>query len=152
MLDDSYRKQRRTIILIASGFDEDSTVICLKYLRQAGLPVKLVGLTAGSITGEHGLIVRPDCSLESLDQEDKPYLIVVPGKVESTKSILADPRFHKMIQSLARQHGSLAIMRSAEAAFGQAGWPGLLSRPYVLRQGKLDTVRFARCLVEVAQD
>ena len=152
MLDDSYRRQRSTIILITTGFDEDSTVICLKYLRQAGVPVKLVGLTAGSITGEHGLIVRPDCSLESLDQEDEPYLIVVPGKVESTKSILADPRFHKMIQSLPQQHGLLAIMRSAESAFGQAGWPGLLSRPFVLRQGKLETSRFADRLVEVAQD
>ena len=150
MSENGFHEQRSTIILITSGFDEDSTVVCLKYLRQAGVPVKLVGLTAGSIIGEHGLMVRPDCSLESLSQE-KSYVIVVPGKVRSTNKFLADPRFYKMIQSLPEQGGSLAIMRSAEAAFSDAGWPGLLSRPYVLRQGSSETLIFAGRLVEEAQ-
>lgn len=151
MSDDSYPKQRSTIILITSGFDEDATVICLKRLRQAGVPVKLVGLTRGTVTGEHGLTVRPDLSLESLSQEEESYLIVVPGKTESAKSILADPRFHKMIQALPQQDGLLAIMRSAEAAFIRSGWPGLLSQPYVLLQGKSETARFAGRLVEAAE-
>jgi len=142
------RKQDNTVIMITSGFEEESTVTCLKRLRKAGLNVKLVGLTARPVVGAHGLIVRPDCSLEELDGESDPRLMVIPGHRESAEKLLADPRFHRLFQATAANDGHIGIMRTAEAAFGRAGLPEMLSGPQCLRQGSMDTSTFSQRLAD----
>ena len=145
------RKQENTIIMITSGFEEESTVICLKRLRKAGLNVKLVGLTARPVVGAYGLIVRPDCSLGELEGQIDPQLMVIPGHEESAEKLLADPRFHRLFQATATNDGHVGIMREAESAFGRAGLPEMLSAPHCLRQGTMDATAFTQSLADVTR-
>jgi putative intracellular protease/amidase len=140
------QKKSRTIIIIASGFEEESTVICLKRFRSAGLNVKLVGLTARPVIGAHGLVVRPDCSLEELDGDRVLELMIVPGNEKSAEVLLADPRFHRLFRVTVANLGHIGIMRSAETAFGRAGLTEILSTPRCLRQGNMDVNTFSRKL------
>jgi len=142
------RKQSRTIIMITSGFEEESTIICLKRLRRAGLNVKLVGLTTHHVVGAHGLTVRPDCSIGDLEGKNDPQLMVIPGYEESAEKLLADPRFHRLFQATAANKGYIGIMRAAETAFGRAGLPDMLSDSHCLRQGKVDTTTFSQSLAD----
>lgn len=143
---DKRHKHDKSIIIITSGFEEESTVVCLKRFRSAGLNVKLVGLTARPVVGAHGLVVRPDCSLEQLDDNGEPRLIVIPGYEKSVEKLLADPRFHRLFEATVANDGRIGIMRTAEAAFGQAGLIDLLAAPHCLRQGTMDAVSFSRDL------
>lgn len=147
----NHQKQHNTIIMITSGFEEESTVICLKRLRRAGLRVKLVGLTARPVVGAHGLIVRPDCSLGELEEESDPRLMVIPGYEESAEKLLADPRFHRLYQATAANEGHVGILRAAESAFGRAGLPEMLSAPHCLRQGTMDTTTFSQSLADAVR-
>ena len=144
----TWQKQNRTIILITSGFEEESTIICLKSLRSAGLHVKLVGLTARPVVGAHGLVVRPDCSLEQLNRENEPQLLIIPGCEKSVEKLLADPRFHRLCQATIAKDGQIGIMRSAETAFGHAGLTDILSVPQCLRQGTMDNYTFSQGLAD----
>jgi putative intracellular protease/amidase len=141
-------KKDQTIIMITSGFEEESTVICLKQLRRAGLKVKLVALTAGMITGIHGLTVRPDCSLGELSVEGRLRLMIIPGCQESTEMLLTDPRFHRLFTALAANKGRVAVMRTAENAFGRAGLPEMLAEPHCVRQGNEGEESFIQCLID----
>lgn len=145
-----YSKQdrNRTIIIITSGFEEESTVICLKQFRLAGLDVKLVGLTARPVVGAHGLVVRPDCSLGELGGDLQTNLLIIPGYEKNAEKLLADPRFHRLFQATIANGGHVGIMHSAEIAFDHAGLKDMLSAPQCLRQGKMDVITFSRDLAE----
>lgn len=145
------KKQGRSLILITSGFEEESTIICLKRLRRAGLNVKLIGLTAHPVVGAHGLVVRPDCSIGDLEGKNDPQLMVIPGNEESAEKLLADPRFHRLFQATAANEGHIGIMRAAEPAFGRAGLPEMLSDPHCLRQGTTDTTAFSQSLLDATR-
>lgn len=144
----SKQDRNRTIILITSGFEEESTVICLKQFRLAGLEIKLVGLTARPVVGAHGLVVRPDFSLEELEGLREPGLMIIPGHEKSAEKLLADPRFHRLFQATVENDGHVGIMRTAETAFGQAGLAEILSTPQCLRQGKMDARTFCQDLAD----
>lgn len=145
------KKQSRNLIMITTGFEEESTIICLRRLRQAGLNVKLVGLTARHVIGACGLVVRPDCSISDLEGKNDPQLMVIPGYEESAEKLLADPRFHRLFQATVANDGYIGIMRAAETAFGRAGLPEMLSGPHCLRQGSTDTITFSQSLADATK-
>jgi hypothetical protein len=140
-------RQDNTIILITSGFEEESTVFCLKQLRQQGLKVDLVGLTAHSVTGAYGIKVKPDYSLGSLENEYRPRLVVIPGGRKSAETLLADPRIHRLVAAATADRGYLAVLRSAEPAFVYTGMEKFLSGPNVVIQSALDIDTFISQLV-----
>jgi len=141
-------KEDSILILITSGFEEESTVLSLKHLRQQGLKVDLVGLTAHSVTGAYGINVKPDYSLGSLEKENKPRLVVIPGGRKNAETLLADPRIHRLVAAATADGGYLAVLRSAEPAFVHTGMEQLLSAPNVVIQSALDIDTFIGQLVE----
>ena len=141
--------QDTTIILINSGFEEESTITWLKRLRGLGLEAKLVGLTAGLLQGLNGLIVRPDMTLDGLETQKGCRLIVLPGSTESTRSMLADPRVHQLFAATTGAGGQVAVMGDAEEAFVQAGLLDFLADSAVKVQGGQDTAAFVNHLVHL---
>ena len=141
--------QHTALILISSGFDEESIVACLKKLRGSGLEAKLVGQTAGLLVGGHGLTVRPDMTLGSLESQKGYRLVVLPGSAQSTRPMLADPRVHQLFSETTRAGGQVAVMGTAEAAFVQAGLLDFLTGAGVVVQGGLDTTYFVNQLVHL---
>lgn len=140
----------RILILIAPGFAEGATVVCLERLREAGLPVSLVGLSAGLFTGRHGLTVRPDCSLDQLSLAIPQRLVIVPGGSQSTTSLLSDPRVHQLLSVTLESSGYVVAMSSAESHLAQAGIPVPSQASRYIAQSNIELERFIHRLINIA--
>jgi len=117
----------KALILLAPDFREGTIVYCLERLRQAGVAVSLVGLSARMVKGLHGMVVRPDFSLGELISKmdtqssgcaDHP-LIIIPGGNACISALFADPRVHQLIQSALQKEGLVAAMPEAEKMLEQ---------------------------------
>lgn len=75
-------QNNRVLILLATGFEETAVVFCASQIREAGLPISLIGLSAGVLKGLHGLFIRPDYSLDQLLPETSYAGIIIPGSTQ----------------------------------------------------------------------
>ena len=108
-------------ILVAPGFEEAAVIYCLTQLRQAGLPVSLVGLMAGQIAGWHGLSICPDLTLDEVDAHEPMKLAVIPGGQQCATALLTDPRVHRLLHTLIAQEGRVGVMDTAIPVITQFG-------------------------------
>jgi putative intracellular protease/amidase len=121
------------LVLLAGGFEEKDVVTVTRTLRRAGLPVKLVGLTAGLVRGAYGLSLLPDATLSEVDAE-QPQAIVVPGGLHSSHHLRADPRVHALLGRVVTQGSYVVALASADSVLHQAGvWP---ERPEPATEGQ----------------
>lgn len=124
-------RTQRGLVLVADGFDEPATICCVRTFRDAGLAIALVGLPGGPVTGNRGITLHPDMSLDRALQEDTATLIVIPGGRRSAMALLTDPRVHHLMQATAASGGKVAVLgRAVEGA------ERLLRVPWI-RQGTL---------------
>lgn len=124
-------------ILLAPGFEEGSAIYCLDRLREAGILVSLVGLSAGLISGAHGVTVRPDRTLGQTSTLTPPYMVLVPDGKKSVTALLADPRVHRLLTATIENNGNIAAMPAA-AAMLENGGIGLKIPPLIPFTGSLD--------------
>lgn len=113
--------RNRVYILVAPGFEEAAVIYCLTQLRQAGLPVSLVGLMAGQIAGWHGLSICPDLTLDEVDAHEPMKLAVIPGGQQCATALLTDPRVHRLLHTLIAQEGRVGVMDTAIPVITQFG-------------------------------
>lgn len=146
------RKPPAALILISAGFEEESTITCMKELRSSGAEAKLVGLTSGLLVGARGLTVRPDVTVAGLESRKGYRLVLVPGCTQSTRTLLADPRVHQLFAATAGEGGRVAVMSPAETAFAQAGFLDSLTEAAVMFQGEQDTAEFIKQLVHLTAE
>jgi len=139
--------KNQVFILLAVEFDELETVYCLKRFREAGLPVTLVGLSAGLIKGSHGLVVRPDCSLDQIPANQIGRLVVVPGSKMCSTSLMSDPRVHRLLNANLEAGSYVAALAPAEAVLTQVGFPPLSLAAFFVRQESRDLGEFATELI-----
>ena len=124
------------LVLVADGFEEETTIACVRSLRDAGMAAALVGLTAGPVTGSRGITVQSDLSLEQVRAGATPTLIILPGGRRSTAAMLADPRVHRLAEATAANGGQIVVLRPAvEGAERFLGVP-------LVRQGELPVEEF----------
>jgi putative intracellular protease/amidase len=109
------------LILLAQDFREGTTVFCLERLRQAGISVSLVGLSARLIRGYHGMAVKPDFSIEQLPGAVNYRLVIIPEGKACVSALLADPRVHQLIETTLHNRGLVAVMPDAEVMLEQSG-------------------------------
>ncbi len=108
----------KVIILLAPGFGEGEAIYCLDRLREAGVSVLLVGISAGLISGAHGLTVRPDCTLGQLTAVPSPQIVLIPDGKQSIMALLADPRVHRLLAATLNNNGTIAAMPVAASILG----------------------------------
>lgn len=144
--------QRRILILLAPGFEEGPIVYCLDRMREAGLPVSLVGPSPRWIRGIHGISVRTDYSLEQLEPQIPHQLIVVSGGRQHIASLLADPRVRDLFQSVQESKGHVAATLSAESPLVQAGIHTLSHDSLFVQHGKMSVDEFANRLIEMVSE
>ncbi|MCZ7674279.1 MAG: DJ-1/PfpI family protein [Chloroflexi bacterium] len=111
----------RVFILIASGFEEAATIRCLEQMRQASLPVSLVALSAGLVTGWYGLSVHPDLTLDQVNAHEPCKLVILPGGQMCATALLTDPRVHRLLNTLIAQGGVVGVMETAVPVVLQSG-------------------------------
>lgn len=139
----------RVLILLAPGFEERGTIYLLDHMREEGLPVSLVSLTAGLVTGLHGLTVRPDYSLDQLMTKGPYQLIIVPGGRQCTSSLVTDPRVHQLLDATLKSDGFVAATVTAEPILTQAGVPAASDRPRFIPQKDMEVEEFTSKLVNL---
>lgn len=124
-------RTQRGLVLVADGFDEQTAIYCVRALRDAGIAVALVGLPAGLVTGNRGISVQPDLSLDELPLDVSSALVVIPGGRRSAAALLTDPRVHDLVEATAASSGKVAVLGTAVE-----GAERLLRVPWT-RQGTL---------------
>jgi putative intracellular protease/amidase len=110
---------RRGLVLIAHGFDEHVAVCCLRLLRDAGIAVALVGLPVGLVTGNRGIAVSPDLSLDEVAPGGAADLVVIPGGRRSAGALLTDPRVHHLVEGAVAGGGTIAVFGTAVEEAGR---------------------------------
>lgn len=92
-------------VLWGKGFEEVVAAIFVTRLREAGLRVKIVGLTPRRISGSHGLALVPDLTLDqALSLAAQVICLMIPYSAYGLKQLKHDPRVRDLFnQALANQ-------------------------------------------------
>jgi len=150
MISTNQTHNNNVAILISPGFAENDVVYCLSKMRTAGLPTTLLGVSTQTTPGQHGLLVKPDYSLDDLDSSILFRLIVIPGSYECVTNLLMTPSFHTQVKehrSLDCTNGRIAILAEAENALQQANL-FLDSSDKILRQDDQSLDVFCQQLIQ----
>lgn len=92
---------KSVLIPLAEGFEELEAITLADLLARAGAQVTRAGLNAGPVTASRGTVVLPDCTLETV-KEDQFDLIVLPGGLPG-----ADHLMHSaLLNTLLERHHS----------------------------------------------
>ncbi|HRQ40113.1 MAG TPA: DJ-1/PfpI family protein [Chloroflexota bacterium] len=140
----------RIVILLAPGFEETAVVYCMEHMREAGLPVSLVGLSAGILKGLHGLAVRPDYSLDQLSPETVHQGVIMPGGPACVSALLTDPRVHRLLDVTIQNSGFVAVLATAVPLFTQSVSQLTTAAPHFIRQGEMGITEFTDYLIDFA--
>lgn len=137
----------KVLILVAPGFEERGVVYTLVTLREAGLPVSLVSLSSGLISGLHGLTIRPDYTMEQVVPDMPGRMVIIPDGQQCVSSLLADPRVHRLMDATVHREGYVATMLVAGQLLAQAGIPRDGASPHFIDQKDLSIPDFTNQLL-----
>lgn len=85
--------QPYVFVLWGEGFREVEAAIFVTKLREAGLRVKVVGLTPYQPSGAYGLALVPDLSLDqALPLAARAIGVIIPATLPGLKRLQNDPR------------------------------------------------------------
>lgn len=150
MPDVSTPTSQRVAVLLAAGFEEADALICVQRLRESGIPVSLIGMTAGLVNSRYGIAIKPDISLtQALAVNQTFRIVLIPGGEQSTLRLLTDPRVHRVISQAATSGGLLAAMATAEKTLFQAGIHEMIAYDHFLHQGDTQLESFSQGLVDL---
>jgi hypothetical protein len=132
-------------VLWSDGFDEMVATAFVTELREAGLLVKVVGLTLRQISGAHGLALMPDLTLDqALLLASQATCVIIPSAIGRRKQLNNDPRLRQFFEQA----------RANQAQFITGRWyksrPAGLELPTPVEESVMnypeteDIVKFAR--------
>ena len=107
-------------ILLGAGFEEMEAVAPCDLLRRAGLEVRFCGIGGTEITGSHGIVIRAEDTLETLDYE-KMEMLVVPGGLRGVKTIRESEAALNLIRRTAADGRYLAAICAAPTILAELG-------------------------------
>jgi hypothetical protein len=105
----------KILILLVEGFDEGEAGMAVSELREAGLPVKVVGHARQPVRGAHGLLVQPDLSLDQVllkNHADATNLIIIGGRGWSYR-LSKDPRIRRLVDAIVQKGRSIFLSETA---------------------------------------
>ncbi len=150
MVAPNIKTKDEVLILTADGFDETGAVHCLVRMREAGLPVAVVGISSGNVTSSYGISVRADRSLDQVMADVKaPHLVVIPGGRRSALAMQLDPRVSRLLQKVVGHGGYLAMMWNAEEVLLGERHATLTESDHLLSQGEKSVDLFIQQLIEL---
>lgn len=97
-------------VLWGERFEEVAATIFVATLREAGLRVKVVGLTPPRISGSHGLMLVPDLTLDqALPLATYTVCLIIPHTPYGLKYLNNDPRLRQFFREVLTGHARLVI-------------------------------------------
>lgn len=109
-----------SMILVAPGFQERPVIERLIGWRDAGQSVWLIG-TVGVIRGQHGLTIRVDRTLGQVPENTLVKRLILPGGQRCARTLLSDPRVHRLIEATRKTGGEVMTDVAAEMELRQMG-------------------------------
>lgn len=106
-------------LLLAAGFEECEALMPLDLLRRAGHTVKTVAITAGPVTGSHGITVAAD--IPATEANEPIELLILPGGMPGTKNLDASPHVDRLIARAQADGGHIAAICAAPMILGKRG-------------------------------
>jgi 4-methyl-5(b-hydroxyethyl)-thiazole monophosphate biosynthesis len=152
-------KSKQVLVLLAPGFEEADGVAVIHALRQAGLAVAAVGLTANPVRGAFGMVLSPDLPISNVDVVPV-RAVVLPGGAPGARLLQAEPRVQDLLEGILDQGGCLVALGAAcplvlgaptEEPAGPTGMPDewmMVDRESVLGHGRGGPLVAARSLAE----
>lgn len=111
---------KTALVLFADGSEELEAISIVNILRRGGVAVTLAGLSDGALHGSRGVVIQPDCVLETVLQQDFD-LVVLPGGQPGTTHLKNDVRVLNLVR---RQHQAgrwVAAICAAPSVLAEAG-------------------------------
>ncbi len=78
-------------VFLAEGFEETEALAPVDVMRRAKLDVKTVGVTGECVTSSHGVPVKADITIDSIDL-DGVQGVVLPGGMPGTLNLEANEK------------------------------------------------------------
>lgn len=107
------------LLLVANQFDEIEVVRYTVKLRQAGVPVEIVGLSSGLVRGQSGLFLMPDQSLACVNPTIR--MLILAGGKSCGALLLSDPRTKALITQTIEQNGTVVLLQGVLPFLHDAG-------------------------------
>ncbi len=98
------------LVLWGDKFEEVAAAIFVTRLREAGLRVKVVGLTPLPIAGAYGLALVPDLTLDqALSLANHAICVVIPYMSPGFKRLKNDPRIPELLSQAQANQAKVVI-------------------------------------------
>ena len=107
-------------VLLGKGFEEMEATAPVDVMRRAGIEVKTVGIGAIEVEGAHGMVLRADCTLESVCP-DCADMVVLPGGMGGVESIMASDAAMELIKNAYEKGKTVAAICAAPMILGKLG-------------------------------
>jgi len=109
-------------VLWGNKFEEATASIFITQLREAGLKVKVVGLTAKRLGGAHGLALVPDLTLdEALPLATQAICVILPYISRGIKRLKNDPRMPEFFSRAYSNNATFVIGQLTDVDVGDIG-------------------------------
>lgn len=106
-------------LLLAAGFEECEALVPADLLRRAGFTVKTVAVTAGPVTGSHGITVEAD--IPAAEANEPIELLILPGGMPGTRNLDDSPHVDRLISRALADGGRIAAICAAPMILGKRG-------------------------------
>jgi hypothetical protein len=132
-------------VLWGDKFEEAIATIFVTELREAGLRVKVVGLTPQRISGLHGLALVPDLTLDqALPLASQAMCLVIPNAASGLKRLKNDPRLREFFAIARANRAKFIIGSSGQADLADLGLGPIAEESLVVYPEHEGLVEFAR--------
>ena len=141
--------QINVAVLLAPGFEEGTAVFCADKLRNAGLPVSLIGTSSQPIKGTHGIIIQPDKSINDIEPEHSYRIVVVSGGRQHISASMVDPRIYRLLRKTIETNGFVAPIARAKEFLEDIGFADSDS-PFIISDNGKELQEFVNELIQLA--
>ena len=111
----------RVLVPLADGFEEVEAVTIIDLLRRADIEVVTAALTDRRVTGNHGITLEADTTLEAALETAPFAMIALPGGLPGARHLQQDPRMIAALQAQVARGAFAAAICAAPIALAEAG-------------------------------
>ena len=105
---------KKTVVVLAEGFEEIEALTPIDVLRRAGLEVTVAGVGGTLITGAHKVSVKCDVEVATIEN-DKFDCIVLPGGMPGAVNLRDSKSVSKLITSIYKANGLVCAICASPA-------------------------------------
>ena len=151
-------------VFLAEGFEETEALAPVDVMRRAKLDVKTVGVTGECVTSSHGVPVKADITIDSIDL-DGVQGVVLPGGMPGTLNLEANEKVLEAVKYSCENGKIVAAICAAPSILGHLGildgkkatcFPGFekelkgadYTGTHTVTDGNIITAKGAGCAIE----